>query len=249
MRSPKSEVRSPKGDRNPKSEVTGRHFALRISTAVPGSLLLGGGPAFAKDPGGASNGVGANVTLSVSGTTATLGNGVITAAVDTTSSKVTSYLFYGTQMHDTSGLIPAPLPQDKQMLKSFPIPRFPGQMLRKWSCGLAILVVSFTPVFALEGMLGIHDPSTVVKCDGTFYVFGTGRGIPFLTSSNGFAWQRAGRVFDRIPNSVKSYVPQNDGVGVWAPDVLKLNGEYYLYSWRSVRCSGRPMAGPCPERT
>ena len=94
---------------------------------------------------------------------------------------------------------------------------------------LAILGLSATPVFAIDGMIGVHDPSTVVVCDGNYYSFGTGRGIPILTSSNGFNWQRGGRVFDRIPDSVKSFVPKNDGQGVWAPDIIKLNGEYYLY--------------------
>jgi rhamnogalacturonan endolyase len=61
--------------------------------------------AWANDPGGGTNGVGANVSLALFGTTATLANGVITAAIDTTSGKVTSYLFNGTQMLDTSGLI------------------------------------------------------------------------------------------------------------------------------------------------
>ena len=66
-------------------------------------------------------------------------------------------------------------------------------------------------------------------CDGNYYVFGTGHGIPFLTSSNGFNWKRGGKIFETIPESVKSYVPKNNGSGVWAPDVIKLNGEYYLY--------------------
>jgi arabinan endo-1,5-alpha-L-arabinosidase len=85
------------------------------------------------------------------------------------------------------------------------------------------------PALALEGMLRIHDPSTVIKCDGSYYVYGTGRGISVLTSTNGFNWRRGQNVFDRIPDSVKSFVPANDGQSVWAPDILKLNGQYYLY--------------------
>jgi arabinan endo-1,5-alpha-L-arabinosidase len=83
--------------------------------------------------------------------------------------------------------------------------------------------------FALMGDIRIHDLSTVIKCDGTYYVYGTGRGIPFLTSTDGLTWQRGGKVFDQIPGSVKSYVPKNDGQGVWAPDVIQVNGQYYLY--------------------
>jgi arabinan endo-1,5-alpha-L-arabinosidase len=83
--------------------------------------------------------------------------------------------------------------------------------------------------FALDGQIGVHDPSTVAVCDGNYFVFGTGRGISVLTSTNGFDWERAGRVFERVPDSVKQYCPKNDGVSVWAPDIIRLNGQYYLY--------------------
>ncbi len=59
----------------------------------------------ANDPGGGAAGVGANVTLSTTGTTATLANGVVTAIIEKSTGKVTSYLFNGTQMLDTSGQI------------------------------------------------------------------------------------------------------------------------------------------------
>jgi arabinan endo-1,5-alpha-L-arabinosidase len=98
-----------------------------------------------------------------------------------------------------------------------------------WFLALAVLAQGGAPARALEGAIGIHDPSTVIQCDGNYYVFGTGRGVSVLTSSNGFNWQRGQRVFDRVPDSVKSFVPKNDGQGVWAPDIIRLNGEYYLY--------------------
>ena len=96
-------------------------------------------------------------------------------------------------------------------------------------CPLALLALSRVPARALDGMIGIHDPSTVVRCGGNYYVFGTGRGITILTSSNGFDWQRGGNVFDQVPDSVKQFVPQNDGQSVWAPDIIQLHGEYFLY--------------------
>jgi arabinan endo-1,5-alpha-L-arabinosidase len=104
-----------------------------------------------------------------------------------------------------------------------------GKTLLKCFCSLTFLALAGAPAWALEGAIGIHDPSTVIQCDGNYYVFGTGRGISVLTSSNGFDWQRGQKVFDRIPDSVKSFVPKNDGSGVWAPDIIKFNGEYYLY--------------------
>jgi arabinan endo-1,5-alpha-L-arabinosidase len=92
-----------------------------------------------------------------------------------------------------------------------------------------VFTLGCAPALALEGAIGIHDPSTVIKCDGNYYVYGTGRGISVLTSSNGFNWQRGQRIFDRIPDSVKSFVPKNDGQSVWAPDIINLNGQFYLY--------------------
>jgi arabinan endo-1,5-alpha-L-arabinosidase len=93
----------------------------------------------------------------------------------------------------------------------------------------AVLAASCFPVRALDGMIGIHDPSTVVKCDGNYYVFGTGRGISLLTSSNGFDWQRIGPVIDQVPESVLKFAPANNGLLVWAPDVIKVGDRYFLY--------------------
>jgi arabinan endo-1,5-alpha-L-arabinosidase len=111
------------------------------------------------------------------------------------------------------------------------------------------LAASSSPAFALDGSIGIHDPSTVIKCDGNYYVAGTGRGVSFLVSSNGFDWQRGGgRAFEKIPDSVKSYVPKNDGSGVWAPDIIKVGDQYYVYyavsSWGSFVSAVGLMTSP-----
>ena len=51
----------------------------------------------------------------------------------------------------------------------------------KTALKLLLLFPMFTlagvPVWALDGAIGIHDPSTVIQCDGNYYVFGTGPGI------------------------------------------------------------------------
>ena len=95
--------------------------------------------------------------------------------------------------------------------------------------GLALLGLSAQVAWPIDGAVTIHDPSTVVVCDGRYYVYGTGRGISCLTSKDGYTWERGPRVFDRIPESVHAFVPDNDGAGVWAPDVVKLNRGYGLY--------------------
>jgi arabinan endo-1,5-alpha-L-arabinosidase len=77
---------------------------------------------------------------------------------------------------------------------------------------LAAALSLATPVFALDGQIGIHDPSTVIQCDGKFYVFGTGGGG--LISDDGWTW-RGGAV--------------RPGGGV-APDVIHI-GDRYLVTY------------------
>lgn len=59
----------------------------------------------ANDAGGGSPGAGADVSLSTTSTTATLSNGAITAVIQKTSGKVSSYLFNGRQMVDPANPI------------------------------------------------------------------------------------------------------------------------------------------------
>ena len=89
------------------------------------------------------------------------------------------------------------------------------------------------------GMPFVHDPSTVVRFHGKYYVFSTGRGAPFYSSPDGETWTREGSVFQQIPDDVHSAVPKNNGMDVWAPDIVRIDGEFYLYyavsSWGSFQ--------------
>lgn len=67
----------------------------------------------------------------------------------------------------------------------------------------------------ITGDIYVHDPSTIVKCDGKYYTFGTGSGGSW--SEDGYTWH-SGAV--RI------------GGGV-APDVIKI-GDRYLVSYSST---------------
>jgi arabinan endo-1,5-alpha-L-arabinosidase len=67
-----------------------------------------------------------------------------------------------------------------------------------------------SPALALDGEPYIHDPSTVVQCDGKFYTFGTGGGG--LISDDGWTW-RGGAV--------------RPGGGV-APDIIHIGDRYYV---------------------
>ncbi|MBP8302721.1 MAG: family 43 glycosylhydrolase [Phycisphaerae bacterium] len=55
--------------------------------------------------------------------------------------------------------------------------------------GLVSLWLS-CPAWALDGEPFIHDPSTIMECDGKFYTFGTGSGG--LVSEDGWTWHRGG---------------------------------------------------------
>lgn len=81
---------------------------------------------------------------------------------------------------------------------------------------LYALLLPGSTAFALDGQIGIHDPSTLITCDGKFYVWGTG-GTP-LVSDDGWIW-RSGNV------------PPVTGL---APDVIRVGNRYYMYVARNV---------------
>jgi arabinan endo-1,5-alpha-L-arabinosidase len=75
----------------------------------------------------------------------------------------------------------------------------------------AIVILCATAAFALDGHIGIHDPSTVIACDGKLYTYGTGGSS--LVSDDGWTW-RSGTALPRR--------------GL-APDVIHLGDRYYVY--------------------
>ncbi len=101
------------------------------------------------------------------------------------------------------------------------------------------------------GMPFVHDPSTVVRFGRKYWVFSTGRGAPFYSSPDGVTWTREGSVFTppaspaadgyqgAIPEDVHAGVPKNLRDDVWAPDIIRMNGQFYLYyavsSWGSFQ--------------
>ena len=75
---------------------------------------------------------------------------------------------------------------------------------------ILLLPRSSSPASVLDGEPYIHDPSTIMLCDGKFYTFGTGGGG--LMSDDGWTW-RSGAV--------------RPGGGL-APDAIKIGDRYYL---------------------
>ena len=76
--------------------------------------------------------------------------------------------------------------------------------------------------FALDGQIGIHDPSTIMLCNGKYYTFGTGGSA--LISDDGWTWSRG-------------VAPGRRGM---APDVIHIGERYYMFVAANI--GGQPRA-------
>jgi arabinan endo-1,5-alpha-L-arabinosidase len=75
----------------------------------------------------------------------------------------------------------------------------------------ATLLALASLALALDGQIGIHDPSTIAVCNGKFYTYGTGGSS--LVSDDGWTWRRGAPLPRR---------------GL-APDVIHIGDRYYVY--------------------
>jgi beta-glucanase (GH16 family) len=80
----------------------------------------------------------------------------------------------------------------------------------------------------LTGETYIHDPSSIVADVRADYIFGTGPGIRIKSSLDLRRWKADGAVFSTPPAWTTNAVPAFKGY-FWAPDVIRLNGKFYLY--------------------
>jgi arabinan endo-1,5-alpha-L-arabinosidase len=74
----------------------------------------------------------------------------------------------------------------------------------------------------------VHDPSTIVKHEDSYWVFCTGHGVASFHSRDLITWNSGPRVFDQPPVWVAEVVPGNRG-HFWAPDIIHHRGRYLLY--------------------
>ena len=72
-----------------------------------------------------------------------------------------------------------------------------------------LFLSSSAPALAVNGEPGIHDPSTVLECDGKYYTWGTGGSA--LVSDDGWTWRSGARV----------------QAGA-APDLVHIGDRYYM---------------------
>jgi len=86
------------------------------------------------------------------------------------------------------------------------------------------------PAHALDGEIIIHDPSTVISQGGRYYAYGTGNGLPILSSEDGWTWRRAGLLMSAVPGGKPGpEVLAKGGNNTWAPDVIHIGDKFFVY--------------------
>lgn len=114
---------------------------------------------------------------------------------------------------------------------------------------LALLIAC--PVSAQQLEDGAPVPAgdpTLFFAEGYYYVFSSGRGLPFYRSRDLVTWRSCGRVFAKLPRWADAAVPKNRGF-VWAPDAVKIGSEYRVYWSTSTLGSRRSVIGFASNRT
>jgi arabinan endo-1,5-alpha-L-arabinosidase len=102
--------------------------------------------------------------------------------------------------------------------------------MSKRSLTLLLFAIAASPVLALDGETAIHDPSTVIQDQGRFYTYGTGNGLPYLVSDDGWQWRRGGQLMSAIPGGKPGpEVLARGGNNTWAPDVIRVGDKIFLY--------------------
>jgi arabinan endo-1,5-alpha-L-arabinosidase len=86
---------------------------------------------------------------------------------------------------------------------------------------IAAMLALAARALALDGQLQVHDPSTVVQCDGRYYTYGTGGSS--LVSDDGWTWRRG-------------TAPSRSGM---APDIIQIGDRYCLYVARNIGAQPR----------
>jgi arabinan endo-1,5-alpha-L-arabinosidase len=108
--------------------------------------------------------------------------------------------------------------------------------LLRMSAGLIALAASLS---ASAAQVSVHDP-VMAKEGDKYYLFSTGPGITFYSSTGMVRWKPEGRVFAGEPAWARRAAPSfNDHI--WAPDIQHHDGKYYLYY--SVSGFGKNTSG------
>lgn len=92
---------------------------------------------------------------------------------------------------------------------------------------ITLLLLMAGLMAAMAQTIPVHDP-VMIKEDGTYYLFCTGRGIAVWSSPDRENWEREEPVFAEAPDWAQDVVPDFRN-HIWAPDISYHHGQYYLY--------------------
>jgi beta-xylosidase len=108
-----------------------------------------------------------------------------------------------------------------------------------WLCLAPLILRGATSQKPLRGALAVHDPSTIVKCAGQYWLFATGMGIRSLHSKDLVAWEAGPRVFTNPPAWTTNAVPRNRGLlANWGQCCLGTKSTYNIRVGRSKMVTG-----------
>jgi len=100
---------------------------------------------------------------------------------------------------------------------------------------------------SMQTSISVHDP-VMIRQDGVYYVFATGRGISMWSSKDMQNWKKEKPVFNAPPEWAVKAVPGFKG-HIWAPDISYHNGLYRLYYSISTFGKNRSCIGLATNKT
>jgi arabinan endo-1,5-alpha-L-arabinosidase len=99
--------------------------------------------------------------------------------------------------------------------------------MTRLSLSVVLWLIALQFTFAQSERIPVHDP-VMIRQDGTYYLFATGRGISVWSSKDMVNWEKQKSVFAEAPAWANTVVPGFKN-HIWAPDISFHNGQYYLY--------------------
>lgn len=98
---------------------------------------------------------------------------------------------------------------------------------------LFILLISALAAGSLaaepRSRLRVHDPSTLVRADGTWWVFSTGRLLQAARSTDLRQWEKLPSPLVAAPAWAREVAPGNKKDYYWAPEVIRRGDRWFLY--------------------
>jgi len=98
---------------------------------------------------------------------------------------------------------------------------------------LALSLLFAVPLLTAEPIgrrdLRVHDPSTIVRAEGAWWLFGTGVRVLTARSDDLRTWRRLNPALNTPPTWAAEVAPNNKRSHFWAPDVIRVGDRWLLY--------------------